>query len=359
MLESSGFTDTRVVTPTSTVRTRVIPTTAMPIPLGLPHPLASSFHNSPTLTLSDTFGSPSSLHPPLSSRHKASMLSLRGLFSLWRSEETPHTVDDSAIPPLDDGDQESDAGSDDTITHERKARFISHTQSWVDQVAREIPNIAPTPISFPPHPTTISISPPHITPRKSSAPTTATHRVSPTTSNHTKQPSQHALRTLRHVASDPSMHHAQRGNSISFITQLTGGGNTGYQSFSVGFDGADGQRREYDDVDSQSDGSSMLLGTSLPTTVATTTAAGSAGLSSYWPDLSIATLRHRASQVLGIGGGTSPVATEEGEEVVLDARPQVIRKAVSSVALRPHLTSPLDEVKFDWEELERTAGRWT
>ncbi|KDE02398.1 hypothetical protein MVLG_07041 [Microbotryum lychnidis-dioicae p1A1 Lamole] len=163
LLEASGFKDTRVVTPVSKPKqANQIPDSSLGMPIPGPFPFLTSHSQgnnaSPTLVeglsapSSQYFGSPSSLHPPLSKGHKLSMLSLRGLFSLWKAEDEAISSTSSQTHPEDrirrQGPHSNAADSieeGDPVQHceystlfiERKAQFLVKTQAWVDEVARE------------------------------------------------------------------------------------------------------------------------------------------------------------------------------------------------------------------------------
>lgn len=367
MLEHSGFADVRVITPTSTLRVSPPTSAAIPIPgLALPaapqpHPLAehsTSATSSLTFSDSNAYGSPSSLAPPLSLAHKTSMLSLRGLFSLWKADAA--AVGDVATAPLGDeveqlDDGASEAGSDDTIiTLERKRRFVAHTQQWVDQVSREVATLAASPATllhqsaslsnaaYPPRPDT---------PRKSSAPSpAAVNEQSALRESSDRRRSNQALKTLRHVVSDSDL-----ACSTPERPSMT---SSGYQSFALGglalgglgFPGAGGEeepRREYDDVSSASEDegsphhqrqrqhhrqASRPIQPPPPPGF---------DPNSLGPPLSFwGALRTRASEAL-LGSGSNPsqpLAAQETDDSVRRPRPLVIVKK-KSAALRPILST--------------------
>ncbi|ORY88287.1 hypothetical protein BCR35DRAFT_301817 [Leucosporidium creatinivorum] len=276
MLEHSGFADVRVITPTSTLRVAPPTSAAIPIP-GLtlpapqpqPHPLAehsSSLSSSLAFSDSNAYGSPSSLAPPLSLAHKTSMLSLRGLFSLWKADAA--AVGDVAAAPQGDGTEQNDeegseAGSDDTITLERKRRFVAHTQQWVDQVSREVATLSASPATLlhqSSSPSLAAYPPRQATPRKSSAPSpAAVTEQSALRESSDRRRSKQALKTLRHVVSDSDL-----ASSVNDTPERPSISASGYQSFALGglalgglsFPGAGGEeesRKEYDDVSSASE----------------------------------------------------------------------------------------------------------
>ena len=381
MLESSGFADVRVVTPTSAVRVAPTNTSAVPIaglalPAAKPHPLATqSTSLASSVTFSDTnaFGSPSSLAPPLSLAHKTSMLSLRGLFSLWKADAA--IAGEIAAAPGGDAEEEtlSETGSDDTITLERKRQFVAHTQQWVDHVSREVATLsAPTHTllhqSSSPHLSSYPPRPP--TPRKSSAP-------DPELNDHTvlRDPSprragQRALKTLRHVVSDPELaptHSTTVENRDDIVPE------SGYQSFALGglalafggkagFPGAgdDEIRREYDDVSSEDERSSTGRRRSrvppppsaLPTNQRSTLAPPSAHQHTLKPQTSFwNTLKNKASEALmgQYGAQPSRAGGNDSDDEVRRPHPLLLRKACSSVALNPVVTVQ----EPDWEQVVR------
>lgn len=400
MLETSGFADVRVITPTSSLRVAPpLPSStaasAIPIPglsLSLPsvqathhqHPLAqaqappdtsASLLTSSSLAFSDSnaFGSPSSLAPPLSLAHKTSMLSLRGLFSLWKADAAVvGEVGQSPAPDQEEGEgSEEEGDSDDTIRVEQKERFVRHTREWAERVSREVASLeapkggrlmhqASSPAlvasvereevaAYPPKP-----SPPRST-RKSSAPDVNADKRG-------------RRRSLRHVVSSPAL--ASHASPSTF--------ESGYQSFALsglalglgglGFPGASGEtddgapeaRWEYDDVSSNTSSSPQAT-RAQPRPSPTPTAGGllappppphlhtAASTPSFW-----GALRTRASEaILGASGPSKTTAAgpDDSEDEVRRPPPRVIVKASSSVALRPVLSVGLQTM--DWEQVVR------
>ncbi|KAK4052749.1 hypothetical protein OIV83_002036 [Microbotryomycetes sp. JL201] len=248
MLESSGFADVRVITPQAPIRsTRLgqLPSTAIaiePPSTALAQALPSSIANSHHFSDTNCFGSPSSLAPPLSMQHKASMLSLRGLISLWRTEESADEA------PEADEEQHEPPSADFDMSPDRKRELISNMQLWADQVSREVATLSTSPaanaVTALAHRGSLrsltarssiygSSRPPSLRPSLSNV------SVSSSTSQHShrRRPSvrtlarETALRSLRHVVSDPSM----GGATVTGLRTSVHGSPRlgGYQSFAL------------------------------------------------------------------------------------------------------------------------------
>ncbi|GAA5867404.1 hypothetical protein JCM1840_002126 [Sporobolomyces johnsonii] len=358
LLEARGYKDTRVITPTQVVRKQRSGDVSSPASKP-PFPTSSS------LRATSLSPESSSLAPPRPTlKDKASMLSLRGLFSLWSgssAEPEPTAEDDpeELIP-----DNQSDAGSEGTVTHSP----ISRAREWATGVALSAAADHPYPStrsSLPasritrPLPvfrsTSPSPSPPLVgsplssrsysssisssgSPSLRSPP--ATHSFSTTTvaldfsvasaESPTKPTAssgmtRSATKTLRHVYSDPIL-----------------SSQSGYQSFSFG----EPPSLSLDFPDDASDPNSPPAPphASLAPPPSRSLEVGTAWLPSV--------LRQRASQVFQLGLGltsttgalplpATAVKARQAGKGAQEKRPQLLRKAVSTAGLvRPVLTKP-------------------
>ncbi|KAK4057457.1 hypothetical protein OIO90_001526 [Microbotryomycetes sp. JL221] len=263
MLESSGFADVRVITPQAPVRTSKAPlTTATAIPAaqssGLSHPLATSLAESHHFSDTNCFGSPSSLAPPLSMQHKASMLSLRGLFSLWRADEEGEVPEADEDAPNSAEADLTDLPTDD-MTPERRNSMMLQMQQWADTVSREVATLSASPAivastssvdagslaaraslhSLTAHSSVYGPSsrPPSLHPSLSNISVSSSTSLSSSQRHLQRPPSVHslaretALRSLIHVVSDPALGGA---TTTGLRTSVHGSPRLGgYQSFAL------------------------------------------------------------------------------------------------------------------------------
>ncbi|GAA5921105.1 hypothetical protein JCM1841_002418 [Sporobolomyces salmonicolor] len=360
LLEARGYKDTRVITPTQVVRRQrsgdVFSPASKP-----PFPTSSSLR---TTSLSPDS---SSLAPPRPTlKDKASMLSLRGLFSLWSgSSAEPEPAAAENAPEELASDNQSDAGSEGTVTHSP----ISRAREWATGVALSAAADHPYPSTRSSLPASritrllpvfqsysFSTSPPldvgsplssrsySSSVSSSTSPSlrspSATHSFSSTTlaldssvasaESPTKPTAssgmtRSATKTLRHIYSDPSL-----------------SSQSGYQSFSF-----DEPRSLSLDFSDDASGPNSPPAPPHATLAPPPQPPRSLQVGTAWlPNV----LRQRASQVFQLGLGLSTTtgalplpatAVKAGQagKGAAERRPQLLRKAVSSAGLvRPVLT---------------------
>ncbi|SCV69392.1 BQ2448_2412 [Microbotryum intermedium] len=414
MLEASGFKDTRVVSPVSKPKQAnqtPDPSLGMPIPGPFSSSTSHSRGNNASPTLveglsapsSQCFGSPSSLHPPLSKEHKASMLSLRGLFSLWKAEDedlpsTPplpfpgdriphheaHSIAADSIEEADVLQQQEDP----TLFKQRKAQFLIKTQAWVDEVAREAATLSISPAML-----RASLQP------KSFASIIAQEKEGDRGQEHS------TMMTIQVLGGDSNRGEGSRMTKSHDGLVMSTSSNH-YQSFGVaalGIEGAETTnqwldieaqvrdativddedpvflgdrlpRLQYDDVVSEVDGES-INGT-VPQTfrhqrrIAQFYAVppGSKNPNVFPPSI-WRTLKAKASKAMlslyTPPEPTFPIGGKAAEEARRSGAPKAIRKAVSTSALKPVLSTGMSlegfDEGFDWDKARKriqAVQRW-
>ncbi|SCZ96890.1 BZ3500_MvSof-1268-A1-R1_Chr4-1g06823 [Microbotryum saponariae] len=399
LLEASGFKDTRVVTPVSKPKqANQIPDSSLGMPIPGPFPFSTSHlqGNNTSSTLvegllapsSQYFSSPSSLHPPLSKGHKLSMLSLRGLFSLWKAEDeaipstSPQAHPEDRIPRQGAHSNAADSIEEaDLIQHcehstlfiERKAQFLLKTQAWVDEVAREA--------------AALSISPAML--RASLQPKSFASIVA----QEEKEEQGRGIEALHALGSDLEI---RKGSLMSSRHEglVMSPSSNHYQSFGVaalGMEGAEARnqwldieaqlrdattfededlafvgdhlpRLQYDDVVSERDGESTHHTPRRPRQIAQVCPVPLGSNPTEPPTSLWATLRTKASNaMLSLYTPAAPPLPEGGkaaEEARRSGAPKAIRKAVSTSALKPVLSTGMClegfDKGFDWDRARRS-----